>query len=110
MVSPDEATISVSDKQGKLTVGYCLTVIVPITGVEASETLTLGLGGTETAELNASIQPDNATSVTLTYESSDEMVATADANGVVTALFMKWITFLITAIGDSVVALVCWPS
>lgn len=63
-----------------------MTVIVPITGIEVPETLTLGLGGTETEELNASVQPDNATGVTLTYESSDETVATVDANEVVTAV------------------------
>ena len=52
-VSPGEATISVSDKNGKLTANYCVTVIVPIIGIEVPETLTLGLGGTETTELGS---------------------------------------------------------
>jgi len=58
---------------------------VAVTGISlAPETLTLNAG--ESINLNAAVQPDDATNKTLIWSSSDTGVATVDANGKVTAV------------------------
>lgn len=57
---------------------------IPVTGVTLSETsLTLDIGGT--AELTASIAPENATVKTVTWESDKPDIASVDSTGKVTA-------------------------
>ena len=53
-----------------------------ITVEPGTEALNVG----ETAELTAKVDPSNATDPTVTWTSSDETVATVDANGKVTAV------------------------
>jgi len=58
---------------------------VAVTGISlAPETLTLNVG--ESSNLNAAVQPDEATNKNLIWSSSDTGVATVDANGKVTAV------------------------
>ena len=85
-VDAGEADITVSVKDGNLTSTCKVTVTIPIEGVEVPESLELVIGETDSAELNAKLLPEGATGATLTYESSDEAVATVDENGVVTAV------------------------
>lgn len=57
---------------------------VSVTGVAiAPKTNNLAVGATR--QLTATVSPDNATNSKVTYKSSDESVATVDANGLVTA-------------------------
>ena len=83
-VAPGDAEITVSTGDGKLQASCTVTVTVALTGVDAPESLELD--GEETKELGVSILPADATGVTLSYESSDEAVATVDADGLVTAV------------------------
>ena len=57
----------------------------PVTGIQLSQkSLTLRPG--ETAQLEATITPEDAVTSALHWTSSDESVATVDQNGLVTAL------------------------
>ena len=58
--------------------------VIPISSVEIPETLELLAGKTST--LTATISPDYATYMNVTWSSSDESVATVDNNGQVTAV------------------------
>ncbi len=62
-----------------------VTVTVPVTGVTLDKT-ELSLVKGESAELTAVVEPEDATDKTVTWESSDEKVATVDENGKVTAV------------------------
>ncbi len=58
---------------------------ISVTGVTlSSKTLTLKMGGTETGTLTATVEPANATNQNVSWDSSDETVATV-TNGTVTA-------------------------
>lgn len=85
-VAPGEVEITAASEDGKLTASCRVTVGVSVTGIAAPETLELQIGETETANLGAAVLPDNATDATLTYKSSNEAVATVDADGTVTAV------------------------
>lgn len=59
---------------------------VPVTAIKLDKnTLDLDLNGTKTAKLTATVEPDNATDPTVTWESDKPGIATV-ANGVVTAV------------------------
>lgn len=67
-----------------------------VTGITLNKTsTTIAVGGTET--LTATISPANATDKTYTWSSSDENVATVDANGEVTAVAAGTTTIKATA-------------
>jgi len=69
--------------------------VIPVTGVTLNkETLTLGVGDTDT--LIATIQPDNATIKTVSWESSNPAVATVIGNGLVTAISKGSVTIAVT--------------
>ena len=56
---------------------------VAVTGVRLDNTgITVGVGGTW--QLNATVEPEDAENKSVTWESSDESVATVDENGLVT--------------------------
>ena len=70
---------------GTLTGDVTGTVIYKVTGVSLNKTSTeLTVGQSET--LTATITPDNATNKNVTWSSDNQNVATADANGNVTAV------------------------
>lgn len=67
---------------------YRVTVtdpVIPVTSVALNQT-SLALKINETVALTATVEPDNATSQTGIWSSSDESVATVDENGNVTAV------------------------
>ena len=86
-VAPGEADVTVTAGDD-LTASCRVAVIVPLTGIDVPEELQLSLGGEEEAALNASPVPADATGVEVTYSSSDEAVATVDADGTVHAVGM----------------------
>lgn len=83
----DGGTATISMTLGKAVTAQCtVTVTVPVQSVAADSSLALSLNGTESGSVNARVIPSNATAALLTYESSDEAVATVDSTGKVTAV------------------------
>ena len=79
---------------------------VAVTGVTLNKpTLALVEGATET--LTATIAPDNATDEAVTWKSSDEAVATVDANGKVTAVASGSATITVTSTADATKTATC---
>lgn len=74
----------ITAKCGDKTAECAVTVTVPITSLTLDKT-TLPLSVGETAQLTATVKPDNATDKNVTWTSSDESVAKVD-NGKVTAV------------------------
>ena len=87
-VKAGEAVITVTTEDGGMTATckvYVNTATVAVTGVMLNKTETTILeGGSET--LVATVLPENATNRNVSWKSSDEAVATVDANGKVTGV------------------------
>ena len=87
-VSEGEAVITVKTTDCGFTAECTVTVekaVVPVEGITLSKTdTTLKVGGTFT--LVATVTPDGATDKGVTWSSSDDKVATVDADGNVTAV------------------------
>ena len=96
-VAPGTATITVAGSTDGVSATCAVTVLpVPVESVSLDkETFTLPVGETET--LTAAVSPENATYKTVTWTSSDESVATVDADGVVTAVGEGTATITATA-------------
>ena len=82
-VGAGEADITVTIAETEISAVCSVTVEVKAEGVAAPETLDFTVGD-EGKNLDAKIIPEDATNVTLQYESSDETIATVDETGVVT--------------------------
>ena len=86
-VASGTATITVTTEDGGYTATCAVEVIniVNATGVTLNKTsTTIAVGASET--LTATVTPDNATFKEVTWKSSNEAVATVDANGKVTGV------------------------
>ncbi len=86
-IAVGEAIITVTTVDGSNLSATCKVTVVPT----LAETITLdkteiSLEATQTAELTATVLPELATNKSVTWKSSNEAVATVDANGVVTAI------------------------
>ncbi len=87
-VKAGSATITVTTTDGSKTATCSVTVTpkaVSVTGVSIDKTK-LELTKDETAQLSATVAPDNATDKSLEWSSSDAKVATVDNTGKVTAV------------------------
>ena len=78
-------TATITAKAGEKTAECKVTVSIPVSSVELDKT-TLELKPGETATLVATVKPDDATDMTVTWTSSDASIASVDANGKVTAI------------------------
>ncbi len=67
---------------------------ISVTGVSVSPT-SVSLKQGETAQLTATVSPGNATNQNVTWSSSDNNVATVDANGVVTGVSVGNVTITV---------------
>ena len=85
-VGAGEADVTVTTETANISSTTHIKVVILPTGVSAPESLELELNGEATKALDAKMTPKDATEVKLTYESSDESVATVDENGNVTAV------------------------
>lgn len=85
-VGGGEANITVSIKDANIQSVCKVTVSVALEKIDAPESVELIINHKDTAELDVKLMPEDATNVTLKYESSDESVATVDADGKVTAV------------------------
>ena len=70
---------------------------VPVTGVTLSQT-ELSLTEGNTAQLTATVKPDDATNKNVTWSSDDTSVATVDATGKVTAVSAGTATITVTTV------------
>ncbi|WP_396637175.1 Ig-like domain-containing protein [Maribacter sp. R77961] len=81
------ATITATTNDGDFTANVSVTVTspdIPVTGININpEAANLIIG--ETINLSANVIPQNATNTQITWSSSDNTIATVDANGVVLA-------------------------
>ncbi|WP_396637176.1 Ig-like domain-containing protein [Maribacter sp. R77961] len=81
------ATITATTNDGDFTANVAVTVTspdIPVTGININpEAANLIIG--ETINLSANVIPQNATNTQITWSSSDNTIATVDANGVVLA-------------------------
>lgn len=84
-VAAGDATITVAVDGTALSAACKVTVLPAIESVELSDTA-LTLQPEETAQLTYTVAPEEALSDNITYTSSDEAVATVDAEGNVTAV------------------------
>ena len=94
--------ITINYTVGSLTItDYCTTVAaaVAVTGVSVDATASVNVG--ETTTLTATVSPDNATNKNVTWTSSDETIATVDANGVVTGVAAGEATITVTSVADN---------
>ncbi|MDE6479120.1 MAG: Ig-like domain-containing protein, partial [Muribaculaceae bacterium] len=97
-VKAGTATITAASSNGK-TATCTVTVtakVIDVTGITLSD-IDLSMTKGETITLTATIDPENATDKTVTWTSSDEAVATVDAEGNVTAI----------AVGEAVITAAC---
>ncbi|MCM1296040.1 MAG: Ig-like domain-containing protein [Muribaculaceae bacterium] len=85
-VAAGQADVTVSVKDGNLSSTCRVTVTVPLERMEVAESLSLIINLEESAPLAVTLYPADATDVALVYESSDESVATVDADGTVHAV------------------------
>ncbi|NIK78274.1 uncharacterized protein YjdB [Paenibacillus castaneae] len=77
--------------------------ITPVSGVTLDKaSLDLTVGGT--SRLNATVEPVNATNQTVTWTSSNALVAIVDANGLVTAVSSGMATITATTLEGSFIA------
>lgn len=104
-IAPGDVTItatSVSDSavtaSVSVTVADPAPVVIPITDLTITPD-TLDLTESDTEQLTTAISPDNATDKTVTYTSSNDAIASVDANGLVTAHLAGSATITVTA-GD----------
>jgi DMSO/TMAO reductase YedYZ molybdopterin-dependent catalytic subunit len=72
-----------------------LDATVAVTGVSITES-DQELKVDETVQLNAVVEPANATNKNVTWSSSDESIATVDENGLVTAVAQGTVTITVT--------------
>ena len=98
-VGAGTATITVTTEDGSFTDTCQVTVKeaanVPVTSVSLDKT-TLELTEGETAQLTATVLPDNATNKAVTWSTSNASIATVDANGLVTAVSAGTATITVT--------------
>ena len=84
-VGKGDATITVTTVEGSFPATCTVTVKVPVTEVSLNQT-TMDLKVGESGELTATVEPADATNKNVAWTSSNESVATVDANGNVTAV------------------------
>ncbi|AZV57184.1 Ig-like domain-containing protein [Clostridium sp. AWRP] len=89
-VKEGTATITATTEDGQKTAACTVTVSgsdtpsVPVTGITLDKTGTVAAG--KTLQLNASVQPDNATNKNISWTSDKTDIAAVDKNGVVTGV------------------------
>lgn len=95
------ATITVTTEDGNKTATCAVTVTVPVESVEVAPSELKMVVGDTSDPLTATVTPDDASNTEVTWSSSNESVATVDANGVVTAKAVGDATITATSKADS---------
>ncbi|MCI6896777.1 MAG: Ig-like domain-containing protein [Gemmiger formicilis] len=97
-VTADDATITAAVDGTALSAACKVTVLPAIESIELNYT-TLSLQPEGTAQLNYTVAPEEALADTATYTSSNETVATVDAEGNVTAIADGTVTITVDVNG-----------
>ena len=84
-VASGSATITVITTDGNFTDEAIFTVIVPVSGITI-DPQTVSLPEGNTATLTATVSPSNASDPSISWQSSDDTIATVSTNGTVTAI------------------------
>lgn len=85
-VDGDSLTVTTYDlENGSVTDTFTINKTVEATGITLDQS-EVSLTEGETAQLSATVQPEDTTDTTITWTSSNTAVATVDENGLVTAL------------------------
>ena len=99
-ISAGTANISVTTTDGNFTDESIITVLVPVSGISLDpETISLAEGATST--LNATVSPSNASDTSLSWQSSDDTIATVSSNGLVNAIAAGTATITVTTLDGS---------
>ena len=107
-VAVGEATITVTTTDGSNKSATCkITVAKTLAESVTLNKTTASLKATETLTLVATVLPENATNKSVTWTSSNEAVATVDANGKVTAVAVGEATITATTTDDSNLSASC---
>ncbi len=97
-ISQGSATITVTTKDGGYTSSCNIGVVstgIPVNSVTISECPQGHLKVDSTYQLSADIIPDNAGDLRVNWSSSDETIASVDANGLVTAVSQGEVTITV---------------
>ncbi|MGZ4106709.1 MAG: Ig-like domain-containing protein, partial [Tumebacillaceae bacterium] len=98
-VGTGTATITATSTDGHFTATCSVTAVVPVTSIALNKT-TATIEANDMQQLTATISPTTATNATVTWSSSNNNIATVDANGVVHAVSPG--TAVITATNNDV--------
>ncbi|WP_051554714.1 Ig-like domain-containing protein [Maribacter antarcticus] len=110
------AIITVTTNNGGFEADAEITIVaepIPVTGVTVNPTTdTIVLGGT--TQLTATVSPAGADDTSVTWSSSDEIIATVDANGLVTSIGLGTATITVTTtdggfMADAAITIVAEP-
>ena len=98
-----EGSATITAKAGDKEATCLVTVTIPVVPVESItlDQASVSLEEGQTITLTATVKPDNATDKTVTWNSSNEEIATVNPHGVVTAL-QPGIVTVTAAIGDKI--------
>lgn len=99
-IGPGTAMIVVGDAEGQYRAEVAVTVVVLVQSAEMPQALTLDLLAGETARLQPTVLPANATGVVVTFASSDETVVTVHADGTLTPIGEGEAAVTATLVGD----------
>ena len=107
-IAVGEAIITVTTTDGSNLSTTCKVTVVPTlaTSIELDKT-EISLEATQTATLVATVLPELTTNKSVTWTSSNEAVATVDANGVVTAIAVGEATITATTTDGSNLSASC---
>ena len=107
-VAVGEATITATTVDDSNLFATCKVTVIPTlaTSIELDKT-EISLEATETATLVATVLPELTTNKSVTWTSSNEAVATVDANGVVTAIAVGEATITATTTDGSNLSATC---
>ncbi len=97
-VSAGSATITVTTQDGNKTATSSLTVsVISVTGVSVSP-VSASLFPNETKQLTATVLPNNASNKSVTWSSSNTLIANVSTNGLVTPVSSGTATITVTTI------------
>ena len=85
-ITTGTAIITVTTVDGGYTATCIVNVVIPVTGVFIDPPLEITLNGGETWQVPITVSPNNATDKSVKWSSSNDLVATVDSNGLVTAV------------------------